>query len=291
MTAAASQMRAAADETVVYVYGVARAQRERRPVPFRLEGIVPEAPVEGLAGADLIAFISLVPARLFGAGEFREALNDAKWLRDRVVAHEKVLERLQSRYDVLPFRFGSIYVDAAEVSKALRGHRMQLGQALDRVRGASEWGLKVYCDGEALRGALEAGSDSVRQMRDALAAASPGARFFLRKKYATALDAEAAAEVAGCVERVRRRIKGGARETVEIAMQPAAAHGRPFDMVMNAACLVATPALPGFRRIVAALRQAHAVEGFTFELTGPWPPYHFVSSSPEGIGDGPAPDQ
>ena len=171
-------MPAAADQTVVYVYGVARAPHERESIPLPLQGIVPEAPVERLADADLTAFISLVPARLFGAEEFRAALNDAKWLRARVVAHEKVLERLRSRYDVIPFRFGSVYLDASEVSNALSGHRTELGRALDRVRGASEWGLKVYCDGEVLRGALEAGSKSIRRMRDALAAASPGAQFF-----------------------------------------------------------------------------------------------------------------
>ena len=288
---AASLMPAAADQTVVYVYGVARAPHERESIPLPLQGIVPEAPVERLADADLTAFISLVPARLFGAEEFRAALNDAKWLRARVVAHEKVLERLRSRYDVIPFRFGSVYLDASEVSNALSGHRTELGHALDRVRGASEWGLKVYCDGEVLRGALEAGSKSIRRMRDALAAASPGAQFFLRKKYATALDAEAAAAIAACGERVRRPLDGGVRETVEIALEPGAMHGWPTDMVLNVACLVATQSLPAFRRIVAALKKELAAEGITFELTGPWPPYHFVSSSPEGIGDGPAPDQ
>jgi len=282
---------AAADHSVIYIYGVARASRGRQSIPPRLEGIVPAATVDPLIHTNLMAFVSAVPAAQFGPEEFRSALKDAAWLRDRVLAHEKVLEQLRSSYDVVPFRFGTVYLDTSQASNALARHRRELCQALDRVRDASEWGVKLYCDQDMLRRRIETQSDSICQLRDMLRLASPGARFFLQKKYAKALDGETAATVANAVERISQSLETRACESAAIELQPAAVHGRPADMVMNAAYLVARGSLGPFRQMLAALQDEFAAYGFDHELTGPWPPYHFVSIRQEGSADAAASDQ
>ena len=281
----------AADQRVVYVYGVARAPRGRQSAPPRLEGIVPEAPVHPLVHANLMAFVSAVPASQFGASEFHSALNDSAWLKGRILAHEKVLEELRSSHDVVPFRFGTIYLNSSQALNALVRYRAELCDALDRIRDASEWGVKLYCDQDTLRRRIETESESVRPLRDMLGHASAGARFFLQKKYAKALDGEAALAIASSVERIWQSLDTCARESAEIEVQPAAVHGRSADMVMNAAYLVAEEFQGQFRRMLAALQEEFAAQGFDYELTGPWPPYHFVSVSQKGIADAATSDQ
>ncbi len=268
---------ASADQSVVYVYGVARVARGHNAAAPRLAGIVPQAPIQPLQHGNLMAFVSAVPRSRFGASEFRSALNDAEWLKDRILAHEKVLEELRSSYDVVPFRFGTIYLDTAQASKALARHRAELCQALDRIRGACEWGMKLYCDRQVLRRGIAAESAALRSLHASLAQASPGARFFLQKKYAKALADETAAAVAGCVQRMRQSLDACACESAAIEVQPAAVHGRAAEMVMNAAYLVAKDSFPQFRQTITGLQQQYAAHGFDHELTGPWPPYHFVS--------------
>jgi hypothetical protein len=282
---------ATADRYVMYVYGVAHAPRRHQSAPLQLEGLVPATPVQPLVHGNLMAFVSAVPASQFGPSEFRSALNDAAWLKDRILAHEKVLEGLRSSYDVVPFRFGTIYLDSAKASNALARHRAALCLALERIRDASEWGVKLYCDQDTLRRQIETESVSVRQLRDKLGQAAPGARFFLQKNYAKALDGETAAMIASAVERIRQSLDSCACESAEIKVQSAAVHGRPTEMVMNAAYLVAEGALAKFRQTIAALQEQFAAHGFNHELTGPWPPYHFVSVRQEGIADAATPDQ
>jgi hypothetical protein len=48
-------------------------------------------------------------------------------------------------------------------------------------------------------------------------------------------------------------------------------------MVLNAAYLVPAEGAAGFRATVEELAQRH--EDVELELTGPWPPYHFVEPS------------
>lgn len=284
MTAAKAQ-HATADRSVTYVYGVARASRERQPALPRFEGIVPDAPVHPLVHGDLIAFVSAVPSDRFGVNEFRTSLSDTDWLKERILAHEKALEELRSSDDVVPFRFGTVYLDSSHVADMLARHRAALCQALERIQGASEWGVKLYCDADVLRRWIEAESDSIRHLRDMLAQASRGARFFLQKKYARALDGEAAAMIASWVTRIRRSLDGLARESTEIEVQPPAVHGRSTAMVMNAVYLVSKESLTQFRQAIAALQEEFAACGFDHELTGPWPPYHFVSILQEGAVD------
>lgn len=276
---------APAGQSLVYVYGVARVAAGQGSAPLRLAGIVPEATVEPLVSGDLMAFASAVPSARFGASEFRSALNDAPWLRDRILAHEKVLEELRASYDVVPFRFGTIYRDGAQACKAITRHRAELYQALDRVEGACEWGLKLYYDPNVLRRRIEFESAGVRPMRDALAQASPGTRFFLQKKYTKVLNEEMAKVAADCVRRMRESSVTCVRNCADIALQPAAVHGRAAEMAMNVAYLVAKPAFSRFRQAVAEWQKEHAAFGFDHELTGPWPPYHFVSIGSEGAAD------
>jgi hypothetical protein len=273
----AKPKKAAAVRNVVYVYGVARVQPSGESAPLQLEGIIPEASVERLVHGDLVAFVSMVPTSQFGADELHAALADAEWLRGRVLAHERTVEQLCSSRGVVPFRFCTVYRGAAEVSDVLARHRVDLERALDRVRGASEWGVKLYYDPDALRRQVEAASKAIRDLRGTLASAAPGAQFFLRKKFDRALDAEMSSSIATCVERSRQRLDGAAREAVEVEIQPPGAHGKPAVMAMNAAYLVDEAAFGGFKRTLAELGAEFAACGFGYELTGPWPAYHFVS--------------
>ena len=282
---------AAADQNVVYVYGVARAPRGWKAVSPQVEGIVPEAPVLPLVHADLVAFVSEVPAAWFGSSEFRSALNDAEWLKERILAHEKVLEKLRSSYDVVPFRFGTIYLNSlASVAPFSAPERVMPGSLTGfemLPSGASSCiAIKTRCAAKSKANRLLSVSYTT-----SLGEASPGARFFLQKRYATALDGETETMVARSLERIRQRLDTCACESIEIAVQPASVHGQPADMIMNASYLVAAGSLGNLRRTIAELRAEFAAQGLSFELTGPWPPYHFVSIRQEGIADAATSDQ
>lgn len=271
----------AASSTVMYVYGVARIPQRRKSAPLPLAGLVPNAPVHQVASGALTAFVSPLPASRFGESALRAALADVDWVRDRALAHDKVLAELRAGRDIVPFRFCTIYRDASQVANALTRHRYELCEALDRVRGASEWTVKVFCDRPALRQWTEAQCSAIRQLRRTLADATPGARYFLQKKYDRVLDGEIASRVASCIERSRQCLADRACETVEVRVQSPAAHGRTEEMVMNAACLVRERSLDRFQQAVAALRRDFA--GFAYEISGPWPPYHFVSARQESL--------
>jgi hypothetical protein len=53
--------------------------------------------------------------------------------------------------------------------------------------------------------------------------------------------------------------------------------GHTGDMVLNAAYLVEAGAAGELHDVAAELQERHAESGARIELSGPWPPYNFVS--------------
>ncbi len=285
MTAAPASKVAAAD-SVVYLYGVVRVAPGAKSSSLRLEGIVPEAAVRLVPNGDLAALVSTVPADRFSADALRAASADADWLRARVVAHDKVLKELCTRFALVPFRFGTTCPDVADVPGILARQRARFDQAFDRIGDAAEWGVKLYCDLPALRRRVEDAVPAIRSMRETLASAGAGTQFFLRKRYDRAVEDQGSAYTAEIIARCHERLAAAARDAVQVHVRvPVDDDGRPA-LAMNAAYLVDKDAAGAFKRALAQLKRELATEGFVLERTGPWPAYHFVSSDEEKAVDG-----
>ena len=92
--------------------------------------------------------------------------------------------------------------------------------------------------------------------------------------------AEQAGEVrARCVEVVHERMAGLARRSTSNPPQRPEAHGRQLTMLLNGAYLVERNRTSELQEAAEALREEWSPLGFAIELTGPWPPYNFVSGA------------
>jgi hypothetical protein len=265
------------ERPLAYIYGVADA-----PAPRELpavEAILPGAPIEAHASAGLVAFVSPVGPDTFGADALADA--DEAWLIGRALAHAQVLAALMPRRALVPLRFGTVCRDVEEVGDFLERQRPMLSAALERVRGAAEWGVKLHCDPAALGAAVERELPAAREAVAARATATPGRGFFLAKRIAPIVAAESAARVAACIDETHRRLVGAARASAPLNTAPTG----QASIVATSAYLVAHDRLGDFRERLSGLAADFAASGLRHELTGPWPPYNFVS-----CGDGAATD-
>jgi hypothetical protein len=84
---------------------------------------------------------------------------------------------------------------------------------------------------------------------------------------------------ATCSEEVHRTATRLARLELLNPVQRPEAHGRDAEMILNGAYLVEEDRLDELRSAIATLQERWDPDGFSVELTGPWPPYNFVSES------------
>ena len=90
--------------------------------------------------------------------------------------------------------------------------------------------------------------------------------------------AEVADQVAAeLAEAVHARLSDCAVDAVLNPPQNRELSGHEGDMLLNGAYLVETDRTAELRDLLAEMEQRHGDLGARLELTGPWPPYNFVS--------------
>jgi hypothetical protein len=248
-------------DDLLWAYGVVAA------------GAAPPADLVGVAGgavapvatAGLQALVSSVPQAQFAAEPLREHLNDLPWLERVAREHEAVLERLLAGATVVPLRLCTIFEDAGGVERMLEREHDALAEALRRLEGRQEWGVKVLLDRD-------------RPAPTAAAAQDEGGLAYLARRRSQLAAREEARGFAGqLADQVDGALRVVAVDAVRLPAQNRELSRHEGDMVLNAAYLIGDPAELG--ACVEVLQERYAVHGARIDLTGPWPPYNFVTSA------------
>ena len=249
-----------------YLYGVVEAP----PGPLDVEPdveLVTEGPLAGVT--------SRVSLDEFGDTALSERLGDAVWLEENIRRHEQVLERVLASTTVLPCRFCTVYRTEADVRRFLSERQDQLTAALAEVSGRVELGVKAFVDPErfAAGGAQE--NEQIRELTAQTAQAEGGRAYLESRRLERLVGDERARFGQEAASQLHSRLLDAAERGVLLDLQRPELSGRDEEMVLNGAYLVSDR--PGFERELAALAAELSSRGLELELTGPWPPYNFVS--------------
>lgn len=235
-----------------------------------LEAIEPGSTVEAICDGQLAALVSRVPLAEYGDEQLRRHLEDLAWVERIARRHENVLEAALSETTIVPLRLCTLYRDTDGVRRLLREHRTAFRDGLSRVDGCVEWGVKVFAETRPEAAGVAAEATEL----------GTGGTSYLRRRQNERALAEKASEVrARCVDVVHQRVAGLARASAVNPPQRPEVHGREMSMLLNSVHLIERERREELEQAVAGLQEEWASLGFTIDLTGPWPPYNFVSGA------------
>ena len=239
------------------------------------------APPRLLSCGDLTAIVSTLPFR--GDAGLDAVMQDSRQAEALVLHHHAVLGAFVDDQTVVPFRFGTIFHDDGAVAEALDRSRAALMEAMGRVNGALEWGMKVFVARDRLGRRVASEAPAIADLKAALARAGEGTAFILKRRLQRLTEEETERAIGRCLGMVTDRLSRAARECARCRLQPAEMHGRDGEMVLHMACLVSRGAESDLSRLIDDMRADYS--GFEFEITGPWPPYNFSDCRLEGDED------
>jgi hypothetical protein len=251
-----------------YVYGVVPTSQLPADAFAGTSGVHPSGEIVLIADDDLAAITSGVPLSEFGEAAIADNLHDEAWLEEKVRAHETVLEAALGRAPLVPFRFGTIYSSDDHVRRMLR-ENTGLGEALERLSGRVELGVKAFLDVEQFERARAGDDDPAPE--------SSGRAYLLRKQRARQLTDERAAFAAERATASHERLAAAAEDARANPIRRPEISGGAGQMILNGAYLVRAEGETAFRESLAALEESGAADGVRYELTGPWPAYNFVA--------------
>jgi gas vesicle protein GvpL/GvpF len=242
------------------------------------------AAVEAIEHSTLAALVEPVCAREFSPDTLEEKLASIEWVAGLAHKHEAVLEDAMRHGTVVPARLCTLFTSAEALRLSLATHEDRFLAALDRMRGRGEWGVKMFCKESLLQAAGGQRDPQVQALAAAIAEASPGQAFFLRKKRDIRSAAVATARIDQVVDETIDALEP---ETVDMKLLRAPlsgmTRGRDEPLCLNVAALVDAAAREAFHAAVARLSERFQEEGFAFEVSGPWPPYNFCADDETGL--------
>lgn len=238
-----------------------------------LEGIEPGTRVEAVEEGELAALVSRVPLAEYDDERLRQHLEDIEWLERTARGHEAVLEGVLTRTSIVPLRLCTLYHDRDGVRRMLRESAASLGGSLTAVDGSDEWGVKVFAEGAPAP--AEVSPESREEARPPVTGA--GYLASRQRERRAAQDRDQLCQE--CVEDVHGEMSRVARQAHLNPVQRPEAHGRAGEMLLNGAYLVDRDRVNEISTSVELLQDRWSPRGFAVELTGPWPPYNFVSES------------
>jgi hypothetical protein len=198
--------------------------------------------------------ISLVAGHGLAAVVSQDELDEPPTVA-RLLAYERVVESIHTRQTVLPLRYGCRMESEAEILRLLEERRQEYEALLKRLRGMTEMGIRLLW--------------SARVHPQPAAAASPGAAYLasLRQRY----------EVGGTLmpEEVETSSRIAGLLADLFAEQRSEVSSSPQGRLLSLAFLTPRVRVEEFR---GKAREITPPGGAKLLLSGPWPPYSFVSS-------------
>lgn len=260
-----------AEGTGWYVYGiVGPATAAVMPGTAGVAG----AEVTTLGAGPIHALVSEVALDDVGAVDLEHRIAEPGWLEDRVRAHDRVLHEALAAGPVIPLRFATVLPTPDDVLALLDRHARQLTATLERLDGCQEWGVKILA-GPGAAASLTGAADDV----DAGIVSAPGRAYLQRRTRERDAAEEARRAFDALADACHERLVAGAEAATAL---PVRDEDGAATVVLNAAYLVADHRLADFELAVAELHERNRIHDVTVELTGPWPPYSFVSLDLEG---------
>ena len=71
-------------------------------------------------------------------------MENLDWLSEAGVRHQRVVSAIAELTDILPARFGTVFLDASSLKADVLAKKKTLVNDLRRIHGCDEWGVKVF---------------------------------------------------------------------------------------------------------------------------------------------------
>jgi hypothetical protein len=200
--------------------------------------------------------VSTVPGSEYDERSLARRVTDVEWLAECGVAHHDVIARAARGHAVAPFRLLTLFRSDARVIEEATRMRARIERALDRVDDRREWVLRVAA--------------VARTTKPSRGRVASGTSYLM----ARAKEPRHTGTATPIARRVARELIAELKEYADQVVR------RPSDaahILYDGALLVSRARERDLGNAVRQWTPRLAPVGCRISLTGPWPPYSFVS--------------
>lgn len=261
----------------LYLYGIYPFLAKRKRLSIK--GIDGAGKINFLRCKDIEAVFSEVKLEEFSSEEIRrKAIEDLEWIKNKAVAHEKVIEAVMMGFNVsiIPMKFGTIFKTRENLPTSLRKNYTKFKELLEKLRNKEEWALKVYADAAILASAIKNSSPIFQKKTKEANSLPSGKDYFLEKDIEETAFSEAKKTLSNYPALFLKALEPLAEEVKENKVLDKILTQKNEPMIFNGAFLIKKEKNRKFLQKTQKLDGQFKEKGLTLEVSGPWPPYNFV---------------
>lgn len=244
-------------DKVLYLYAITREQVTPVPVVPAVDGA---AALEAIDCGGLICWVSRVN-RTDYADNLSANMENLDWLAEASVRHQRVVAAIANKTEVLPTRFGTVFLTKSSLQADIQSRRRTLESDFQRIRDSDEWGVKVF----GVQPKVAPPKSGARTGKDYLKAKAA----LLQRRPTKGTDAD--------LIRFEEELKRVAVETAAGGKISGGQRGLQWQTSL----LLRRDDRKRFEALLKKFSKEWA-DVRKIEATGPWPPYSFVTRQETG---------
>ena len=228
---------------------------------------------------DIEAVVSRISLEEFGSSEIQKrAAEDLEWIKAKALMHEKVIETAMNNSEglIIPMKFGTIFKNRESLTGSLKKDYLKFKGLLGSLQGKEERSVKIYCKSELFENEIKKKSPTIQSKLEEIKSLPAGRQYFLKEEINEMAKKEARKSVNNYTSLFLEGLKGLAEDLKENKILGKELTQRNDPMIFNGAFLVKKEKIEKFQKEIQKLQVEYEKIGFTFESSGPWPPYNFV---------------
>lgn len=253
-----------------------------------LKGIEEESVIEFKEFGDITAVICQVDQEGFSEENLAKNIEDMTWLQEKAFHHHQVINQLHTSYTIIPLKFGTIYETVNNLKATVSEYEEEILNLLSKLEGNEEWNVKIYVKDDKFRESVLTTNEEIKKKEEEISELPKGKQFFEKKKMSQFIEDQIDKTIKSSCKEIHERLKGFALEDKLKKNWNKKVTGKAEDMHWNSAYLLPKKDSDAF---IAAIKeeqkQAYETEtGIKFEVTGPWPAFHFSNFLDRGVKNG-----
>jgi hypothetical protein len=235
-------------------YAYCITERQAFPELLRHRKPIPMETVTGIQGNQIFLYPASDLAVIVSEYSTQEKLNERAG-----VEHARVIADCFKTSTVLPFRFGTVFADDEALRRSVRSNQRQFLTNIERLRGKAEMHLKVVLD--------DCCREQIKRYNPAAVAPTVGKAYLSNLRENAALQRERQTKARAVTVQMHRMFLPLAEEVTCRRMETG-------KMLLDIAHLIDSSSVERYQNKYASA--SLLMKDCQMQLSGPWPPYHFV---------------
>jgi Gas vesicle synthesis protein GvpL/GvpF len=235
-------------------YAYCITERQAFPELLRHRKPIPMEAVTGVQGNQIFLYPASDLAVIVSEYSSSQPLNDRAG-----VEHARVISDCFKTSTVLPFRFGTVFADDEALRRSIRSNQRQFLTNIERLRGKAEMHLKVVLD--------DCCREQIRRYNPAAALPAVGKAYLSNLRENAALQRERQTKARAVTVQMHRMF-------LPLAEEVTCRRVETGKMLLDIAHLIDSTGVERYQNKYSSA--SLLMKDCQMQLSGPWPPYHFV---------------